>query len=145
LKTSSQVIILSLIFIICVAPTIYIYFEHASIEKDAYYESLSKANEYKATKQLGEAILFFGIAFGYLLTSIAMLLRPNNEIPYLIILVGTVAIIIVYYMRIYGIPIPFTDIIIRDITTDWRDVVTKICQQILVIPVAILFAMRKQI
>jgi hypothetical protein len=43
-------------------------------------------------------------------------------------------------LRIYGIPIPGTLIVITDLSSDFRDVITKISQQILVIPISILLA-----
>ena len=129
---------LLIIFLIFVTPTIYGYAEHTWVEAKAFIKSNEKGLEYKATKQLGEALLFGLIALGYLITAILISVRPQWKIPYLVVLVGTVAVVTVYYFRIYGIPIPFTDIIIRDLTTDWRDVITKIPQQVLVIPVAMM-------
>lgn len=131
-------IILLSIFLVTVIPTIYVFIEHGYVEQIAYNKSIETGNEYKATKQLGELLLFYSIAIGYIITTILIIIKPRSKIPYLVVLIGTVAIIFVYYFRIYGIPIPFTDIVIRDLTTDWRDVVTKICQQILVIPIALM-------
>ena len=52
---------------------------------------------------------------------------------------GTVAIIIVYYFRtMIGIPIVGTDLIIKEYTIDYRDVITKIAQQAFVIPLAMM-------
>jgi hypothetical protein len=72
-----------------------------------------------------------------------MILFSNSRIPYLVIIVGTVAIVVLYYMRIYGISIPFTEIVIVDFSSDWRDVITKIAQQILVIPVTALLILTR--
>lgn len=127
--------ILLFIFLITVIPTIVIYLEHAVIEMQAHLETQS---ETKAIKTMGEALLFFGIGVGYILTAVLIFVYPNSRIPYFVILVGTVAVVVLYYMRIYGIPIPGTLIVITDFSSDWRDVITKICQQILVIPIAIL-------
>lgn len=98
--------------------------------------------ETKKIKTLGEGLLFYGIGVGYIITTILVFLKPNWKIPYLVILIGTVAVVILYYLRIYGIPIPGTLIVITDFSSDWRDVVTKICQQILVIPIGILLGIK---
>jgi hypothetical protein len=68
---------------------------------------------------------------------------------YYLISVGTVAIIIVYYFRtMTGIPIVGTDLIIKEYTIDYRDVITKIAQQAFVIPLAMMlhrvYDMKKQ-
>ena len=127
------------IFLITVIPTIYVYLEHASVELDAYDKAKT---ETKMIKTLSEAIFFTSIAFGYLLSIVAMAYFPESRVPYLVILVGTVAINFLYYFRIYGIPVLGTEIVITDLSTDWRDVVTKIAQQILVIPVTALLILR---
>ncbi len=136
------IIFLLSIYLICVIPTIYIYIQHGHEEKVGYDKSLGNGNEYKATKQLGESLLFLVIGLSYIILTWLILIRPNWRIPYIIIIVGTVAVVIIYYMRIFGITIPFTDIIIRDLSTDYRDVITKICQQILVIPTTALLFLR---
>jgi hypothetical protein len=89
------------------------------------------------------------IAIGYIVTTILIFAKPNNVIPYYIILVGTVAIIIVYYFRtMTGIPIIGTDLIIKEYSIDYRDVITKITQQAFVIPLAMMlqrvYDMKKQ-
>lgn len=140
MKTKKIKPLLFLIFLVTVIPTIYIYLEHASVELDAYEKAKT---ETKKTKTLSEAVLFAGIGIGYIISIVAIFYFPKSSIPYLVIIVGTVTINFLYYFRIYGIPIPFTDgIVITDLTTDWRDVVTKICQQILVIPVTALLIIR---
>ena len=84
-------------------------------------------------------ILFAIIAIGYVVTTALVFIKPNNVISYYVILVGTVAIIIVYYLRaITGIPVLGTDLWIKDYTTDHRDVITKIAQQAFVIPLAMM-------
>jgi hypothetical protein len=143
-KNKTSLIFLYSIFFITTLITSYIYIDHANVELTAYENA--KTSEIKKTKTLGEALLFSFIGFGYLFTGIFMFLKPRNPIPYLIIIVGTIAVVILYYMRIYGIPIPFTNgIVIVDFSTDWRDVVTKICQQILVVPTTVLLMMRKSL
>ena len=143
MKNSNK--ILFIIFFATVIPTIYIYFTHAIEEEKAYEKSIAKEDNYKATKQLGEAVLFFMVGFGYFVVSGIIVVKPTWRIPYIILIVGTIAIVILYYMRIYGIPVLGTDVIIRDMSTDWSDVVTKICQQIMVVPLSILLARRKDL
>lgn len=139
---NSILIFLYLIYIICLIPTFYVYITHATEEHEGYLKSIEKGNEYKATKQLGESLLFLAIATGYPLVTIFLFIEPKSKIPYLVILVGTISIISVYFCRIFGIPILGTDIIIRDLTTDWRDVATKIPQAILLIPISMLYIIR---
>ena len=131
--------ILLIIFLATVIPTILVYLEHGIAEEKAYNKSIEKGDEYKATKQGGEAALFFSIAIGYAIGTAFIIIKPQWRIPYVVLIVGTIAIVILYYFRIYGIPVPFTDVIIRDISTDWRDVVTKIAQQIIVIPLVLMY------
>jgi hypothetical protein len=143
---SLHIFLLLAIYLICVIPTVYIYITHGLEEKTAYDKSISIGNEYKATKQIGEALLFLIIGLSYILLTVLILIKPNWRIPYIIIIVGTIAVVILYYMRIFGIPIIGTDnIVIRDLSTDYRDVITKIAQQILVIPLSILFAIRRNL
>lgn len=137
--------ILFIIFLATVIPTIYVYAEHGFAEAKASLKSLEKGDEYKKTKQLGETYLFWSIATGYSICTILIIMRPKHRIPYIVLIVGTVAIVILYYMRIYGIPVLFTDVIIRDISTDWRDVITKICQQIMVIPLSLMLYTRRSV
>jgi glucan phosphoethanolaminetransferase (alkaline phosphatase superfamily) len=119
-----------------------IYAVHGYEEAKAYDKSIKDNKKIKATKQLGEFVLFELIYIVYMVCTAFIVFFPQYRIPYVIILVGTVAVVILYYLRIYGIPIPFTSIVITDLSTDWRDVVTKICQQILVIPIAMLLILR---
>ena len=138
-QTKTKIFLLS-IFLITVIPVIIIYFEHAIVEFEAFETAKT---ETKLIKTFGEGILFAGIGLGYVITTIFIFVKPEWKIPYFIILVGTVAVTILYYFRIFGIPIPFTEIVIVDFSSDWRDVITKICQQILVIPVTALLLTRK--
>jgi hypothetical protein len=137
-QTKKQNKLFFIIFLATVIPTIYVYGEHAKIEFNAYNETIS---ETKKTKTLAEAIFFFSIAIIYAVLTIVILSAPEYRIPYIIIIVGTIAIVIFYYVsRISSVPIPFTDVVIVDRTADWRDVVTKIAQQIMVVPVSLLLA-----
>jgi ABC-type transport system involved in cytochrome c biogenesis permease subunit len=138
MKTKTKKIkpILFILFLVTVIPTIYVYFEHGYVEHEAYNEAKT---ETKKIKTFSEALLFYGIGVGYIIIAILMFVKPQNAIPYLVVIVGTVAVVILYYFRIYGIPIPGTEIVITDLSSDWRDVVTKICQQIILVPVSMLF------
>ena len=79
------------------------------------------------------------VAIGYIITTILIFAKPNNVIPYYAILIGTVAIIIVYYFwTMTGIPVIGTDLIIKEYSIDYRDVITKIAQQAFVIPLAMI-------
>jgi hypothetical protein len=134
------IIFLYTIFLVTVIPTIYVYIEHANVEKEAYEGAKT---ETKKIKTLSEALVFYGIGIGYVIASFFMLLlKPKNPIPYLVILVGTVAIFLLWLFRIYGIPILGTDIVITDMSMDWRDVVTKSCQVIMLVPVSMLLILR---
>jgi|SRR5687768_104460 len=144
MKKKTTNFLLYFIFLVTVIPTIIIYIEHAYVESVAYDKSVENNKNIKATKQFGEALLFYSIAIGYILTTLMIVFCPQYRIPYLVLLVGTIAIVILYYMRMYGIPIPFTEIVIVDFSSDWRDVITKICQQILVIPVSMLLIINKK-
>ena len=135
MKPTKTKIFLYSIFLVTVIPTIAIYIEHTIVEFNAFETAKT---ETKQIKTFGEGILFFVIGLGYAITAYLIIKLPQWRIPYLIILVGTVAVTILYYFRIYGIPILGTEIVIVDFSSDWRDVITKICQNILVIPVAML-------
>lgn len=135
MKTKTIKNIILLIFLATVIPTIILYSYHALIEFQA--SQIAKTHT-KFIKTTSEGILFSVIAIGYIITTILIIIRPNYKIPYLVILVGTVIIAVIYNMRIFGLPIPFTEIVITDLSSDWMDSITKICQQIIPIPVTIL-------
>lgn len=140
MKNSNR--ILFLIFFATVIPTIIVYAEHFMAEYSSYNKSMEKGDDYKATKQIGEAYLFYLIAMGYAIGTVFIICVPKYRIPYIVLIIGTIAIIILYYLRIYGIPVIGTDVVIRDISTDWRDVITKIAQQIMVVPLTALYLRR---
>lgn len=120
-------------------PNIIVYVEHAILELDESQKSNDQGMVNKSTRQLSEGIFFAMIAIGYIVTSILIFVKPNNVIPYYVLLIGTVAILIVYYFRsMTGIPIPGTDLIIKEYAIDYRDVITKIAQQAFVIPLAMM-------
>ena len=149
IKKNKQITILSLIFVGLMIPNVIVYVEHSLLELGESKESSEKGMVNKSTRQLGEGIFFAMIAIGYIVTTALIFIKPNNVIPYYLILVGTVAIIIVYYFRaMTGIPIIGTDLIIKEYSIDYRDVITKILQQAFVIPVAMMlqrvYDMKKQ-
>lgn len=149
LNNNKQITILSIIFIGLMIPNIIVYAEHSLLELGESKESADKGTINKSTRQLAEGVFFAMIAIGYIVTTILIFTKPNNVIPYYIILVGTVAIIIVYYFRtMTGIPIIGTDLIIKEYSIDYRDVITKITQQAFVIPLAMMlqrvYDMKKQ-
>ena len=139
MKNSNR--ILFIIFFLTVIPTFIVYLVHAYEESVSYEKSMAKGDGYKATKQFGEAVLFSIIGLGYIIFAVWILNAPKYRIPYIVLIIGTVAIITLYYFRIYGIPVIGTDVVIRDISTDWRDVITKVCQTIM-LPVLTLLAVR---
>ena len=131
--------ILSIIFVGLMIPTVILYAEHSLLELQESGKSAEQGSKNKSVRQLGEGILFAIITIGYIVTTVLVFLKPNNVISYYAILVGTVAIVIVYYLRtITGIPVIGTDLWIKDYTTDYRDVITKIAQQAFVIPLAMM-------
>ncbi|MGZ5511743.1 MAG: hypothetical protein ACXWFC_14905, partial [Nitrososphaeraceae archaeon] len=131
--------ILSIIFVGLMIPNVIVYVEHSLLEFDESQNSTEQGMVNKSTRQLAEGIFFALIAIGYVVTTILIFIRPNNVIPYYVLLIGTVAILIVYYFRtMTGIPIPGTDLLIKEYTIDYRDVITKIAQQAFVIPLAMM-------
>ncbi|HEX2406263.1 MAG TPA: hypothetical protein VHJ38_03555 [Nitrososphaeraceae archaeon] len=131
--------ILSIIFIGLMIPNVIVYVEHAILEIDESQKSSTQGMVNKSTRQLSEGIFFAMIAIGYIVTTLLIFIKPNNVIPYYVLLIGTVAILVVYYFRsMTGIPIPGTDLIIKEYAIDYRDVITKIAQQAFVIPLAMM-------
>lgn len=141
MKNSNK--ILYIIFYITVLPTIFVYLGHAFMEGEGYEISMEKGDGYKATKQFGETVLFSTIGIGYIAFASWILNAPKHLIPYVVLIVGTVAIILLWLLRIYGIPVIGTDVVIRDISTDFMDVITKSCQTIM-LPVLTLLAVRRK-
>ena len=149
IKKNKQITILSIIFVGLMIPNVIMYVEHSLLELGESKESSEKGTINKSTRQLAEGTFFAMIAIGYVVTTALIFIKPNNVIPYYLILVGTVAIIIVYYFRtMTGIPIIGTDLIIKEYAIDYRDVITKISQQAFVIPLAMMlqrvYDMKKQ-
>lgn len=94
----------------------------------------------KAIKAVSEGLLFLTIGLGYISTTVFIL--RGSRIACYVILVGTISIVILYWLRMYGIPIPGTEIVITDFSADWRDAVTKIFQNIIVIPTSMLLVLQ---
>jgi hypothetical protein len=93
-----------------------VYLEHSLLELDESKESVEKGSINQSTRQFAEGTFFALVAIGYIITTILIFAKPNNVIPYYAILIGTVAIIIVYYFRtMTGIPVIGTDLIIKNI------------------------------
>ena len=139
LKNNKHITILSIIFVGLMIPNVIVYVEHSLLEFEESQNSIEQGMLNKSTRQLAEGIFFAMIAIGYVITTILIFIKPNNVIPYYVLLIGTVAILIVYYFRtMTGIPIPGTDLIIKEYAIDYRDVITKIAQQAFVIPLAMM-------
>ena len=138
-KDNKQIKILSIIFVGLMIPNVIVYAEHSLLEFHESGKSLDQQMINKSTRQLSEGIFFALVAIGYVVTTIFIFIKPNHEIPYYVLLIGTIAILVVYYFRtMTGIPIPGTDLIIKEYTIDYRDVITKIAQQAFVIPLAMM-------
>ena len=138
-KNNKHITILSIIFVGLMIPNVIVYVEHSILEFEESQNSKEQEMVNKSTRQLAEGIFFAMIAIGYVITTILIFIKPNNVIPYYVLLIGTVAILIVYYFRtMTGIPIPGTDLIIKEYAIDYRDVITKIAQQAFVIPLAMM-------
>jgi ABC-type proline/glycine betaine transport system permease subunit len=133
--------ILLTIFIVLMIPNIIVYAYHSIHEYSEAMEHIPYTEtNHQGMEQLNEGIFFSIITIGYVITTINVITKPNRLKSYYIILIGTIVIIIVYYMsKTIGFPnIDFYDWIIIDNTTNWKDLVTKIAQQSFVIPLSIL-------
>ena len=131
--------ILSIIFVGFMIPNVIVYAEHSLLEFGESQNSSEQGMVNKSTRQLGEGVFFGLIAIGYVIATILIFVKPNNVVPYYVLLIGTVSILIVYYFRATtGIPVLGTDLIIKEYTIDYRDVITKISQQAFVIPLAMM-------
>ena len=139
LKNNKHMTILSIIFIVFMIPNVIVYVEHSILEFGESQNSSQQGMVNKSTRQLGEGVFFGLVAIGYVVTTVLIFVKPNNVIPYYVLLIGTVSILIVYYFRATtGIPIPGTELIIKEYAIDYRDVITKISQQAFVIPLAMM-------
>ena len=139
LKRHKDMMILSIIFVGLMIPNVIVYAQHSIHEIEVSQKSAAEGKVNSSTRQLSEGVFFGMIAIGYTITTIFILLKPTSIIPYYVLLIGTVAIIIVYYFRTTtGIPIPGTDLVIKEYLVDYSDVITKIAQQIFVIPAAMM-------
>jgi hypothetical protein len=139
LKRHKDMMILSIIFVALMIPNVIVYVQHAIHEIEVSQKSAAEGKVNSSTRQFSEGMFFALIAIGYVITTMFILLKPTNIMPYYVLLIGTVAVIIVYYFRTTtGIPIPGTDLIIKEYLVDYSDVITKIAQQTFVIPVAMM-------
>lgn len=139
LKRHKDMMILSIIFVGLMIPNVIVYAQHSIHEIEVSQKSAAEGKVNSSTRQLSEGVFFGLIAIGYTITTIFILLKPTSVIPYYVLLIGTVTIIIVYYFRTTtGIPIPGTDLVIKEYLVDYSDVITKIAQQIFVIPAAMM-------
>jgi hypothetical protein len=139
LRRHKDMMILSIIFVGLMIPNVIVYAQHSIHEIEASQKSATDGKVNSSTRQLGEGTFFGLVAIGYTITTIFILLKPTNVIPYYVLLIGTVAIIVVYYFRTTtGIPVLGTDLIIKEYLVDYTDVITKIAQQIFVIPAAMM-------
>jgi hypothetical protein len=98
LKNNKQITILTIIFVGLMIPNVIVYLEHSLLELDESKESVEKGSINQSTRQFAEGTFFALVAIGYIITTILIFAKPNNVIPYYAILIGTVAIIIVYYL-----------------------------------------------
>lgn len=138
-KNNKHMTILSIIFIGFMIPNVIVYVEHSLLEFGESQNSSQQGMVNKSTRQLGEGVFFGLVAIGYVVTTVLIFVKPNNVIPYYVLLIGTISILIVYYFRATtGIPIPGTELIIKEYAIDYRDVITKISQQAFVIPLAMM-------
>jgi hypothetical protein len=130
---------LLIIFLIFMIPNIAVYAYHANHE---LHESKENAIKYPeiSSEQFAEFIFFTAIAIGYTICTVAIVAKRSRTAPYYVILIGTVVIIIIYYMsKTIGFPVPdYHNWWMIDDSTNWKDLVTKICQQIFVIPLAMM-------
>lgn len=120
-------------------PNIFVYAYHANHELNESKENLAKFPQI-SHEQFAEFVFFTGIAAGYTICTIAIIAKRHVTAPYYVILVGTVIIIIIYYLsKTSGFPVPdFYDWWMIDDSTNYKDVVTKIAQQTFVIPLAMM-------
>jgi len=137
--------ILLMSFLVLMVPNIFVYAYHTEHEFSEGFKNIQNpATNHKGNEQLVEGIFFLGITLGYIITTIYVIFRPTNLKNYYIIILGTIAIIVIYYLsKTTGFPAPdFYDWIIIDDTTNWKDTVTKIAQQTFVIPLSMLLGIR---
>ena len=137
--------ILLISFLVLMIPNIFVYAYHTEHEFSEGFKNIQNpTTNHKGNEQLAEGIFFLGITLGYIITTMYIVFRPNNLKNYYIIILGTIAIIVIYYLsKTTGFPAPdFYDWIIIDDTTNWKDAVTKIAQQTFVIPLSMLLGIR---
>ncbi len=133
--------ILVTIFLICMIPNIFVYAYHGNHEFEEASEHIGTVEyDHKGKEQFSEGVFFTVVTIGYIITTIGLLIKPNKKAFHYAILIGTVSIICVYFAsKTIGVPtIDGYDNKIIDDSTNWKDNVTKIAQEIFVIPVGML-------
>src|SRR5574339_704722 len=131
---------LLVLFLILMVLNIVVYAYNAYHEYQESQESETEGLIEKSAEQRAEFILFGGIAIIYAVSTFFVVRYRNHTIPYYIILITIVIISVIYYLsKTTGVWIPdgFDNWII-DNTVNWKDAVTKICQQTFVIPLSML-------
>lgn len=130
--------------IILIIPLVYLYGTHGLAEIQESAKNKADGNEKKSIRQAGEGYFFIAITIFYSASMIAIIGAPYKQITYYALIIVTIAIIIIYYMRTTtGIPVLWTGVWIKEYVVDWNDVITKILQQILVVPASILLTRAK--
>ena len=138
-KKSTQSIILLAILTALIVPVIYIYAYHGIHEIETSADAKEKGNETKYLRATSEGYFFIITAISYAVIIGFILWKPNKQLPYYILIFGTLAIIIMYYLRTTtGIPVLWTGVMIKEYLVDWNDVISKIGQYALIIPATIL-------
>ncbi|HET6717114.1 MAG TPA: hypothetical protein VFG90_08275 [Nitrososphaeraceae archaeon] len=136
-KTSHFLLIIFTVLLI--GPLVYIYQEHGLAELQHSQESKADGNEKKFIRQSGEGLFFITIAWFYTIIAILMVIKPFNIKIYYTLVIVTIGIVILYYLRTTtGIPVLWTGVWIKEYVVDWNDVITKILQQVLVVPASAL-------
>lgn len=142
--TPSSYFLLIIFLILCIIPLVYLYSDHGYKEILGAEKSKADGNEKKSIRQAGEGWFFIAIAIFYTASVILIIAFPYRTWVYYPIIIITIAIIIIYYMRTTtGIPVLWTGVIIKEYVVDWNDVITKILQQILVVPATALLVRAK--
>ena len=138
-KMRTQSIVLLIILTALIVPVIYIYAYHGIHEIETSADAKKKGNEMKYLRATGEGYFFIVTAISYAVIIGLILWKPNKQFPYYMLIFGTLAIIIIYYLRTTtGIPVLWSGVMIKEYLVDWNDVISKIGQYALIIPATIL-------
>lgn len=135
--------ILFLIYFIAVIPIIYIYFTHGIHELEESQTFAEQANDSKSKKALAEGGFMLGSGIGYVLMSILIIIKPDKPMLYLIIIIGTLIIFAVFFLRsVVGLPVPGTDYVIKKFSVGWDETISKFFQTVLLVPTSMLLMER---